>query len=567
MTRSDSPDLLFFLKTKERNWLETKNMNIQFSSALSDIKEINPSFDTARLRIAYTGKNRNNSFISREAFERAIPSMYNCPVVANYIRDENEIGSHDGEFINNKDGEIEYINITQPVGIVPESASYDWETVDDNGVIHQYLCTDVILWKRQEAYQKIIDNGITDQSMEIAVTDGEIVDGYYDIRDFHFTAFCLLGTAEPCFESAALFTFSNDGFKQQYIQMMKEFKAAFSDADVKTKEGENGLDRFKELLAKYQLEESELDFDYSEMTDEELENMLEEFADRKKAKNEDSETEIEDEDNAEDPAEDEDDEDDDEDVSTQSNQSDEDEISDVDVVDDTTDDDSSDDGGSDFALNSQIHDAICAALFEEEIEEEWGSFCRYWLQDYDLDKKEVYFYDKKFNYTLYGAPFGFDGDDVIIEFEKAKRKKYVIEDYIEGESEQSKQDYSICEIFKKFNEICSAQKQEIDKLSQFEQSILTERRKIEESALFEKFDEELKDCEEYKILKSNSKDFTLEELEKELFALVGKMNFSLENKKSQNKPIVNFNEEIQSSEDDEDEFGGLFAWTKNEKND
>lgn len=546
-------------------------MNIQFSSALSNIKEINPSFDTARLRIAYTGKNRNNSFISREAFERAIPSMYNCPVVANYIRDENEIGSHDGEFINNKDGEIEYINITQPVGIVPESASYDWETVDDNGVIHQYLCTDVILWKRQEAYQKIIDNGITDQSMEIAVTDGEIVDGYYDIRDFHFTAFCLLGTAEPCFESAALFTFSNDGFKQQYTQMMKEFKAAFSDsdADVKTKEGENRLDKFKEFLAKYQLEESELDFDYSEMTDEELEDMLEKFADRKKAKNEDSETEIEDKNDVED------DDDDGENVSTQS---DEDEDPNVDVADDATDDDSSDDSGdddgddsgSDFALISQIYNAICDALFEETIEEEWGSLCRYWLQDYDLDKKEVYFYDRKNSCNLYGAPFKFDGDDVIIEFEKAKRKKYVVEDYIEGESEQNKQDYSICEIFKKFDEICSIQKQEIDRLSQFEQSTLTEKRKIEESVLFEKFDEQLKDCKEYKILKSNSKDFTLEELEKELFALVGKINFSLENKKPQNKPIVtfnDFNEEIQISEDDEDEFGGLFAWTKNEKND
>ena len=115
-----------------------KNMKIEFSSALLDIAEVNSSFDIGKLRVAYTGKNRNNTFISKESFERAIPTMFNCPVVANYIREEEQIGSHDGEFVKDKDGNVKYVNITQPVGLVPESAQWNWENINDNGVIHQY---------------------------------------------------------------------------------------------------------------------------------------------------------------------------------------------------------------------------------------------------------------------------------------------------------------------------------------------------------------------------------------------------------------------------------------------
>lgn len=83
----------------------SETMRLDYSSALLDIVEANPSFDMGKLRIAYTGKNRNRTFISKEVFESAIPSMYGCPVVANYIRSEDEIGSHDGELVKNADGD------------------------------------------------------------------------------------------------------------------------------------------------------------------------------------------------------------------------------------------------------------------------------------------------------------------------------------------------------------------------------------------------------------------------------------------------------------------------------
>ena len=525
--------------------MNTKNMVIEFSSSLSNIVEINSSFDAAKLRIAYTGKNRNNTFISKESFEQAIPTMYNCPIVANYMRESDEIGSHDGEFIKDKNGKTKYVNITQPVGVVPESAQYNWETVDDNGVIHEYLCADVILWKRQEAYQKLKNDGITDQSMEIAVHEGEMVDGCYNIKDFSFTAFCLLGTAEPCFESAALFTFSTEDFKQQYTEMMKEFKAAFSITGVTNKKGEENL-KLKELLKKYKVCEADLEFEHEGLSDEELEAKFKEAYETNKKKGA-----------SEDDPPDESDADDD---------SDNEEIEDEPDDNDGSGDDASesDDSDAEFALSSQeyesLHDAVCA----EKIETDWGAYSRYWLVDYDTSLKEVYFYDYE-DGKLYGCPFKFNGDDAIVDFKKCKKKKYAIVDYVEG----AEQEFSVKGLIESFNTAYSAASKDMEKINEelsqlreFKKEVLAERRETDEAALFEKFEAQLQESDEFKALKSNSKDYSMEALEKELFVLVGKMNFSFS--KDNITPMIAVKND--SAEESNDEFGSLFAWKKEEEN-
>jgi len=213
-------------------------MYLNYSSSLDKITEINSSFDTGVLRIAYHGLNRNNSFISKESFERNIKSMYNCPVVTNYDRnttDENgnkgDFGSHDAhlEVETNEDGNIksiEIVNDTHPIGVVYESADYWWEEIEDESGIHEYLCTNVILWKRQDAYNKLKEDKIFNHSMEIEVTNGTFSDiGYYEIIDFQFTAFCILSNSvEPCFEASNIQLFNKNDFKIKFTEMMKELK-------------------------------------------------------------------------------------------------------------------------------------------------------------------------------------------------------------------------------------------------------------------------------------------------------------------------------------------------------
>ena len=58
-----------------------KVLNMTFASSLTNLCEVNSSFDTGVLRICYTGENRNKSFFSKEAIVNSIPTIYNCPIV------------------------------------------------------------------------------------------------------------------------------------------------------------------------------------------------------------------------------------------------------------------------------------------------------------------------------------------------------------------------------------------------------------------------------------------------------------------------------------------------------
>jgi len=472
-------------------------MRLEYSSALLNLVEINPSFDLGTLRIAYTGKNRNRSFISKEAFERAIPTMFGCPVVANYIREEDEIGSHDGEFITTKDGDIDYVNITQPVGFVPQNAAWKWEIVEDNNEIHQYLTTEVLLWKRQEAYSKIKENGITKQSMEITVNEGEMRDDYYQINDFYFTAFCLLGTAEPCFESAALFTFEHmDQFKKEMSEMLEEFKLAFAaDEKFHAKEGnEKNMDKFTELLAQYNVSEEDVTFEIEGLSDEELESAFAEaFAVEEEpeelteefAETDDVELEAE---HDEEPA-------------------------------------------ADFALAGQVRETLSRAIYSAEtIEGEWGSYPRYYMVDYDESASEVYFEDTT-DWNLYGTSYSFNGDNIVVDFESMKRKKYSIVDFNEGEETFSFKGY--VEIF--MNAYTEKSSASYIALEEKYNALLKAENGRLANELFDEFEEQLGGSPEFEALKKANDLFNLEELENQLFAMVGRKRFNL-NKKSSQRP-------------------------------
>ena len=108
-----------------------KLVNMTYASTLTDLCEMNSSFDKGILRIAYTGANRNKSYISKEAFERSINTIYNCPIVCNYDRETDELGGHDIELVRDSAGELQIVNATTPVGVIPESAKVWWDFVTE----------------------------------------------------------------------------------------------------------------------------------------------------------------------------------------------------------------------------------------------------------------------------------------------------------------------------------------------------------------------------------------------------------------------------------------------------
>lgn len=511
-----------------------KVMKLTYSSSLTRFCELNPSFDIAKLRIAYHGKNRNGSFISKEAFERAIPTMYNCPVVCNYNREQDSIGSHDIDLVKDDEGNFKIINVTTPVGVVPESTSWFWEEVTEaNGDIHEYLTTDVLLWKRQEAYQKISKDGIEAQSMEIEVKDGcrsNEVDAFV-INDFTFTAFCLLGeSTEPCFESAEVEVYSAnmDQFKEQFERMMADLKESYTiinspnpevEINNNLTEGGEVLDEKLALVQEYGLNADELDFNIEDIG---IEELREKFEAMKSAET----------DNAGDDA--------DNKYSGEDDQ---------------------------FALVGDLREGLCEAVASlGTIEYPWGREPRFWFVDFDNELMEVYAEDEE-DWHLYGFSYSLNGDNVVVDADTKKRMKWVVAEFDEGEEasttsgmfsavveKYAENDKAWSEKFQTASDTIESLNQELSDLRKFKEDTVEAKAKADREQLFAKF-QDLSGIDAFEDLRENCKDMDLEAIEEKCFAIRGrestKVNFSRDTK----SPKVKVGEPARTNEP----YGGVFV--------
>ena len=499
-----------------------RNMSIVFSSGIRNLVERNSSFDSGVLRVAYTGKNRNNSFISKETFERCMPSIYNCPIVCNYDRESDTIGSHDMELVSDDNG-MRIVNITQPVGVIPESAKYWWEEIEDDSGLHEYLCVDALIWKRQEAYRKIKDDGITDESMEITVKEGGMVDGVYVIDRFEFTAFCLLGTAKPCYESASLEMFSCDDFKQQLAMMMREFKDSLTTAQPSqevgihpqnySEGGEEVLEQKVALMAEFGLTADMLDFNIEEFSVEELRAKFEELKPATAAPAAEPEK-----------------------------------------------------GTENFALESQFRQELFGALEAEKVETCWGMDSHYWFWDYDRDASEVYATDVT-DWNLYGFPYSMDGDHVVIDFAGKKRMKLALVPFDEGgqadpisgmfakvAEKYTANDTQWAEKYQTASDTISSMENELGTLRQFKTDTENAIAKGERDEVFAQF-EDLVGVEAFENLREHCMDYTADVLEEKCYAIRGRSGVTAKFSYEPKTPKL----PIQRAEPTQEPYGGAFA--------
>lgn len=481
--------------------MEKKNINITFESSIDNLIEANSSFDRGVMRVCYTGKNQNGSYISKETFERCMKSIYNCPVVCNYDRSTDTIGSHDVELVSD-DNSVRIVNITQPVGIVPESSNIFWENVEDDSGTHEYLCADVLLWKRQEAYKKIKENGITAESMEITVKSGDMVDDVYVINDFEFTAFCLLGTAKPCFESAALEVFALDEYKAQFTEMM---------ADVKN------------YMLEQHSQEVVIDENDSKGGEEGLEDNKENFS-------EENNNDVKEQTNDNAPAEQE---------QEQSGK---------------------------FALASNVIEELQHVLSQEKIQRDWGEYERYCYVDYDSEAAEVYCWDRDdwllygFKYSVDGDSVAIDYATkkrkkyAIVDFEGSEAQESPFAPTFASLEGKIKE---LSEVETKFNaasESIASMESELSELRKFKADTETAVAKEERESVFAQF-EDLAGVEAFENLRNDCMKYDVDTLEEKCYAIRGRNNttakFSLENKPTKlkvEKTVIENNEP----------YGGLF---------
>lgn len=240
---------------------------LNFESYIDKIEQVNPLFQKAKVRVLYTGANRNYSYFSKEAVEKAIKTLANVPVVGEYLEEEKDFGGH-GVSIEFEDDMPKMVLNTRPYGVVGENFTYDWEEVEESdGTINEYLVVDgVYLWSgRYDELNTFSKNNSMSQSMEIMPlkTYQKEIDGheYTVVEDFLFSALCILGTeVDPAFQSSSITTYSlnKDDFKKDFLEMVSELKFSLEKGGEEVSENEKDYEKtaIEEIKEKQFEEES-----------------------------------------------------------------------------------------------------------------------------------------------------------------------------------------------------------------------------------------------------------------------------------------------------------------------
>ena len=196
----------------------------QFTLEENDGDVVNPSFHMGSARIFAIDSVANNVKFSQESTMNALPTLKNIPIVALYKDDEQNFGDH--EIIRDVDG-IRYG--TYPIGMIPESAEQWIEEVQTEEGIKQYLCSDILLWKRQKKeFQLIKSQGTFSVSMEVGMVDYEFnANKVCNVNEFYFTAIAVLGNGvKPAFKEACL-NFHKIGVFQDMMLDLREYMQQF----------------------------------------------------------------------------------------------------------------------------------------------------------------------------------------------------------------------------------------------------------------------------------------------------------------------------------------------------
>jgi hypothetical protein len=163
-----------------------------------------------------------------------------------------------------------------------------------------------------------------------------------------------------------------------------------------------------------------------------------------------------------------------------------------------------------------------------------------------------------------------ESEEVVVADEADDTPDEVVEEVVAEETEEEiteesqEDEFSLLQKeFEDYKLNYSTPNSEVEELKSFKENVLMAQRKQAEEDLFSKFEKQLSTMEEFTNIKENAKDFTIENLEEKLFALLGKKNASFSFKAKDNS-VVKVPFETKETDDSENLYGGLFArYSKN----
>lgn len=205
--------------------------------------------------IAHTGENRNNSIFSKELLESMIPSLANIPILGYIAVDDNgkelDFMGHE-ERIVIEDNEFKLKYVGRAYGLIPTENNARFEKrYGEDGLEREYLVCDGLIWRKFPEVERIFDRdgGFKSQSMELQYSS---VKGYTDnngvfvFTEAKFEGACLLGeNVSPAMISSTIEKFSvANKIQTELSEMLTEFNTCFS---TTLQKGDNDLEDNKVL--------------------------------------------------------------------------------------------------------------------------------------------------------------------------------------------------------------------------------------------------------------------------------------------------------------------------------
>lgn len=305
-------DLLQFCQEQKFAKFSSKDTGYQLALKVPTTFEVDDTVDEnhrgmmrLKFRIFHTGLNRNKSYVSKDAAEKAMNTIADRPVLAaiHQLDDGSwDFEGHEMEVVKDEKGNEELRYIESQVGSFSSEPAF-W--VHDDNLDKDYVCAYAYI---SEEYTKACEIIRAKQgsknSCELFIDElsYNAKEKYLELNDFYVNASTLLGSHDDGTEiqegmegsraDIADFSVNNNSVKfdknEKLIELLENLNKTLSNfnkeqtpVQTQSKEGgtNNKMTKFEELLAKYGKTAEDVTFDYTEMSDEELEAKFAEMFD------------------------------------------------------------------------------------------------------------------------------------------------------------------------------------------------------------------------------------------------------------------------------------------------
>lgn len=256
------------------------------------------------LQSCHTRNNINGSNINDDIMTAALPSFSNRPILGYIHEVDGQPEFYGHNMHQDDDGNVLYDEV--PIGIIPESCEAKLEYDEEKGktyvvvkgyIFEEYSKAAEILQREGECYVSV--------ELNIRELSYDAKEKLLNIEDFYFSGVTILGkdedgnTVKPGMQGANI-KLSDFSAKENsvvtvvmgedvdtrkidllelFIKKLEQIDEKISNLDIKPnfEEGGNASVKLEELLEKYGKTTDDLDFDYENMSDEELESKFEEL--------------------------------------------------------------------------------------------------------------------------------------------------------------------------------------------------------------------------------------------------------------------------------------------------